>query len=550
MLDRMCIRLQCWLLVGVATLSVVIAAAAAGYAAWRGTGALEFEHKDSLGPLVALSTISSEMRETSFRLAGVLIDQIPIEGSKNHATGAVREIGEQWQQYAQYAKTSGSASADESDLIERGDAGLKLVDAFYAKLINAYEKKDKNALESIFEDDWPQVNMGFLKVLDKLIVLKKAQSLETFQTNRARLLNTVTFTAVVSTVSIVLFVILGSLIRGAIVRSLIEASSAANRIAEGDLGVRITTARTDDIGKLFQALNRMVGNLEQIVSRVSNSSESIAKATSEIASGNQNLSSRTEMQASNLEETSSSMEQLAAAVRQNADNARQANQLAISSSEVALKGGAVVGKVVETMGDINASSRKIVDIISVIDGIAFQTNILALNAAVEAARAGDQGRGFAVVASEVRSLAQRSATAAKEIKALIEGSVSKIALGGNLADQAGKTMDEIVGSVKRVTAIMGEITAASQEQDAGIAQVNSAVGQMHQATQQNAALVEEAAAAAASLHQQAEYLADAVRVFKRADDVPAARAIAPAKTGAAIVAPEWALLGSPAQPAG
>ncbi len=550
MLDRMCIRLQCWLLVGIATLSVVIAAAAAGYAAWRGTGALEFEHKDSLGPLVSLSTISSQMRETSFRLAGVLIDEIPIEGSKNHATGAVVEIGEQWRQYATYATASGAASAEELELIERGDAGLKLTQAFYAKLIDAYEQKDKKALQAIFEDDWPQVNMGFLKVLDKLIVLKKAQSLETFQTNRARLLSTVTFTAVVSTVSIVLFVILGSLIRGAIVRSLIEASSVANQIAEGDLRVRITTARTDDIGALFKALNRMAGNLEHIVSRVRSSSESIAKATSEIASGNQNLSSRTEMQASNLEETSSSMEQLAAAVRQNADNARQANQLAISSSEVAVKGGTVVSRVVETMGDINASSRKIVDIISVIDGIAFQTNILALNAAVEAARAGDQGRGFAVVASEVRNLAQRSATAAKEIKALIEGSVAKVALGSDLADRAGKTMDEIVSSVKRVTAIMGEITAASQEQDAGIAQVNSAVGQMHQATQQNAALVEEAAAAAGSLHTQAENLADAVRVFKRTADGHTDQAAAPAKIGAAGVEPAWALLASPAQPAG
>jgi methyl-accepting chemotaxis protein len=258
----------------------------------------------------------------------------------------------------------------------------------------------------------------------------------------------------------------------------------------------------------------MNSSLVKIVGDVRTGTDSMASASSQIASGNLDLSSRTEEQASSLEETASSMEEMTSTVKQNADNARQANQLAASASEVALRGGSVVAQVVDTMSSINESSKKIVDIIGVIDGIAFQTNILALNAAVEAARAGEQGRGFAVVASEVRNLAQRSAAAAKEIKGLIGDSVEKVDLGARLVEQAGTTMDEIVDSVKRVTDIMSEITCASQEQTSGIEQINQAISQMDQVTQQNAALVEEAAAAAESLQEQAGALAQVVSVFK------------------------------------
>jgi methyl-accepting chemotaxis protein len=258
----------------------------------------------------------------------------------------------------------------------------------------------------------------------------------------------------------------------------------------------------------------MQDQLTDVVVRIKTSSDAIATASGQIAAGNQDLSSRTEEQASSLEETAASMEELTSTVKQNADNARQANQLALSASEVAVKGGNVVGQVVDTMASINASSKKIVDIIGVIDGIAFQTNILALNAAVEAARAGEQGRGFAVVAAEVRSLAQRSGAAAKEIKGLIDDSVGKVDVGSALVGEAGKTMAEIVGSVKRVTDIIGEITAASQEQSTGIEQVNQAIAQMDQVTQQNAALVEEAAAAAQSMQEQAANLVEAVSVFR------------------------------------
>jgi len=303
-----------------------------------------------------------------------------------------------------------------------------------------------------------------------------------------------------------------------ITRPINEAVTVAEKVAEGDLSSRIVVRSSDETGRLLGALKAMNESLVRIVATVRNSSDSIATGSAQIASGNADLSQRTEEQASALEQTAASMEQLGSTVKQNADNARQANQLAMSASTVALRGGEVVGQVVGTMKGINDSSRKIVDIISVIDGIAFQTNILALNAAVEAARAGEQGRGFAVVASEVRNLAQRSAEAAKEIKSLITASVERVEQGTVLVDQAGVTMEEVVTSIRRVTDIMGEISSASTEQSQGVAQVGEAVSQMDQVTQQNAALVEESAAAAESLKQQAQQLVSAVAVFKVGSD--------------------------------
>ncbi|PLR50280.1 methyl-accepting chemotaxis protein [Chimaeribacter arupi] len=321
-------------------------------------------------------------------------------------------------------------------------------------------------------------------------------------------------TLIFSALAILAAVLLGYLLTRSIVSPLRDAVSVAENVAAGDLRTVIRVTSTDETGQLMQALKNMNENLLKIVNEVRSGTDLIANASGEISAGNMDLSVRTEQQASSLEETASAMEQMTSTVRQNADNARQANQLAAQASRVATESGDAVKQVVSTMNMINTSSKKIVDIISVIDGIAFQTNILALNAAVEAARAGEQGRGFAVVASEVRNLAQRSASAAKEIAQLIEDSVSKVDEGEKQVAKAGSTMEEVLASVKSVTDIMGEITLASAEQRSGIEEINTAITQMDQVTQQNAALVNESAAAAQSMQEQAHQLARAIRVFK------------------------------------
>ena len=318
----------------------------------------------------------------------------------------------------------------------------------------------------------------------------------------------------ISAIAVILGVVFSWVITRSIIRPIGRAVRIAETVANGDLTQRIAVESKDETGQLLQALRTMNTNLARTVTHIRSGADTISSASSQIAAGNANLSSRTEEQASSLEETAASMEEMASTVKQNADNARQANQLAVGASEVAERGGAVVGEVVDTMNAISASSNKISEIVSVIDGIAFQTNILALNAAVEAARAGEQGKGFAVVAGEVRTLAQRSANAAKEIKELIEDSVDKVNVGAGQVARAGTTMQEIVSSVKRVTDIMGEITSASNEQARGVDQVNVAVSQIDEVNQQNAALVEEAAAAASALQDQASELVRAVAAFK------------------------------------
>jgi methyl-accepting chemotaxis protein len=307
-----------------------------------------------------------------------------------------------------------------------------------------------------------------------------------------------------------------------ITRPLALATRMAESVAAGDLSNRVAVRGSDEVAQLLHAFNQMSEQLTQLVSQVRSAADGIATGSQQIATGSADLANRTELQASNLQQAASSMDLLGNTVRQNADNAMQANQLAVAASGVAVEGGAVVGRVVDTMKDINHSSRKIADIIGVIDGISFQTNILALNAAVEAARAGEQGRGFAVVAGEVRSLAQRSAEAAREIKQLINASVERVEQGTKLVDQAGTTMQEVVSSIKRVSDLVGEISAATIEQSNGISNVGQSVNQMDESTQQNAALVEQSTAAAESLRQQAGQLVESVAVFRLATASPAA----------------------------
>jgi methyl-accepting chemotaxis protein len=398
----------------------------------------------------------------------------------------------------------------------------------------AKEANDADAANQILTSKFMPASTKYQALLRDLVDMQRQAIDENAATIDQAAATSVRLQMALTVLLILLVAVLGWALKSSIVGPLVSAIGVARRVAKGDLTADVRVTSTDEVGQLLEALGDMNKALRGLVTDVIQGAGSIASASTEIADGNMELSSRTEQQASALEETASSMEELTSTVKQTSDNARQANQLAGSASDVAAKGGIVVRQVVETMASINTSSKKIVDIISVIDGIAFQTNILALNAAVEAARAGEEGRGFAVVAGEVRSLAQRSAAAAKEIKGLIDDSVGNVETGTALVAQAGTTMEEIVASITRVTDIMAEITSATSEQTMGIEQVNQAIAQMDQATQQNASLVEEAAAASETMQRQAADLAEAVRVFKL-DDKPAAPA-APVKRAASVPA--------------
>jgi len=427
-----------------------------------------------------------------------------------------REIDKGLQGLATVMADPAAATPEERRMLEQ----LRALEARYLPIAGnvvalATSRQTDAAVKVLTQECMPLLNQVLAHVSAFQSLLRKSADEGTAST-QAAYLRAKWMILGISCASLAGGLLLAFLMTRSITRPLGQAVNVAQQVASGDLTARIEVSDTSESGMLMRALRSMNDELAKVVGQVRDGTDSIASASGQIASGNRDLSSRTEAQASSLEQTAAAMQELTGTVRQNADNARLANQLADSASQVASRGGAVVDQVVEKMASINASSRKVVEIIGVIDGISFQTNILALNAAVEAARAGEQGRGFAVVASEVRSLAQRSAAAAKEIKTLIGDSVDEVKAGSTLVNEAGKTMEEVVGSVRRVTDIMAEITAASQEQAAGIGQVNDAIKQMDRTTQQNAALVEQASAAAQSMNDQAAGLVHAVRMFKLA----------------------------------
>ncbi|MDR7269469.1 methyl-accepting chemotaxis protein-1 (serine sensor receptor) [Pelomonas saccharophila] len=478
---------------------------------------LETVYQDRTVPLAQLGDISRLTIRNRFLLADMMLKAEPavIEKHTQEMAGNIKAIDELLKQYLATKLTP-----EEKQLADRFVAArTSYAQQGLAPARAALLKGDVEAARALYDGKVAEMAPQVADSLGELQRLQVREAREEFEAAQA-----VQHRAEWITVSAAVFAIaMGALLAWLITRSITQPVAAAVQLAEavsaGDLRQSISVRGRDEVAQLLRALAAMNDSLARIVSQVRHSSDSIATGSSEIATGNADLSQRTEEQASNLQQTAASMEEMSATVKQNADIARTATQLASSASGVASKGGEVVGRVVSTMDDITTSSRKIVDIIATIDGIAFQTNILALNAAVEAARAGEQGRGFAVVAGEVRVLAQRSAEAAKEIKSLISQSVERVDAGSQLVAEAGSTMGEIVAHVKRVADLIGEIDAASGEQAKGITQVSEAVNQLDQVTQQNAALVEESAAAAESLKHQAARLAEVVDQFKLGADV-------------------------------
>ncbi|VVE84620.1 methyl-accepting chemotaxis protein [Pandoraea sputorum] len=509
-------------LTGIIVLGALLLAIVGGLGLWGVSSSndkLLKVYRNGMVPVSTLGVIGQKLDRDVLLVAEAVgspnLDAMKRAGDE--IAGSLDEINRQWAEYMKTVDDSTRAQAERFDVIRQRFTSDGLLQTVEMLRVGSAEGAQQTYLEKVKPAYGPMRDE-----LNALTRLELTQATDLYQQSQKEhtIVRGATVVAVLG--GIVVLFLLGSILRRAINHPLRVALGMSKQIAAGDLTGKAEGVGRDEIGQLLFGLSVMKNSLLSIVSDVREGIESINIASREIAAGNTDLSARTEQQAASLEQTASSMEQLTATVKQNADNARQASAMAVNASEIAARGGQVVGNVVDTMQGISTSSHKIVDIISVIEGIAFQTNILALNAAVEAARAGEQGRGFAVVAGEVRTLAQRSAAAAKEIKVLIEDSVGRVENGSSLVAQAGKTMDEIVQAVQRVTDIMGEISAASAEQSSGIEQVNRAVTQMDEVTQQNAALVEEAAAAAGSLEDQAHRLRDAVSVFRVGDALQAA----------------------------
>jgi len=511
-MNHLKISTRLMLLIGLMSVLLLIVGGIGLYGTDQTKDGLRTVYEDRAVPLGQLAQIQANLLENRLSLTNAIASFTP-EEVKRVSTDIEKTLADTGKLWSEFMATNLTVKEKQLASTFEADRARFMKEALQPTLaaLQAGDYDKAKALnDTVVRPGYNPLREG----ISALVTLQLDEAKAEFQAANSRY-NSMRALSIGSIVFGIAFgVLFGLTVMRNISRSLKDAVEAADAVAQGDLSRSIPVHGKDELSLLLRSLAAMQQSLAQVVQRVRHGSESVSLASAEIAQGNQDLSGRTESQASALEETAASMEQLGSTVRQNADNARAANQLAQSASTVAVQGGQVVAQVVDTMKGINDSSKKIADIISVIDGIAFQTNILALNAAVEAARAGEQGRGFAVVASEVRSLAGRSAEAAKEIKGLITDSVNRVEAGSALVDQAGITMQEVVGSIRRVTDIVGEISAASSEQSAGVSQVGEAVTQMDQATQQNAALVEEMAAAANSLSSQAAELVSTVAVFK------------------------------------
>jgi methyl-accepting chemotaxis protein len=502
-------------LLGLALIASAGAVALAGFnivLARANSAALANVYEANVRSLVQLQQLDAGLREVRFRVAGVLLEVMPVPGSLNHVKDSRRRVADTWSEFKD--GVSPAAPAEHRALVDEMSAGFGQVERVLEKIEQAYTAKNSGQLTEVLETDWAALHKAYVKPLQQLIPLKEASVKATYEaaaTDNRRLMAVGLAFALL---------VVGTTVIGAVwvirsvSRSLDEVATAVDGIAQGDLTREVVVRGRDEVARVLEGVRTMQGSLRSVVGHVRTSVDAVGQACSEIAQGNLSLSSRTEQQASSLQQTAASMEQVTGTLRTSAGHATRATALASGASQVASEGGQKMQDVVRRMEDISSASRKIADIISTIDGIAFQTNILALNAAVEAARAGEQGRGFAVVASEVRHLAQRSAQAAKEIKALISASVEKVEAGSALVGDAGRTMDEIVAQVRKVSDLIGEISQASREQTQGIEQVGVAIHELDRTTQQNAAMVEESAAAAESLRRQSQQLAEAVAVFR------------------------------------
>jgi methyl-accepting chemotaxis protein len=482
------------------------------YSAHVNSAALASVYEANVRALVQLQRIDSTLREVRFRVAGVLLDVMPMPGSLNHLRESRQSIVDTWTHL--HGLPALAATSEHAALRDEMVRHFAEVGRVLDKIEQAYAARNNGQLTDVLEVDWAVMHKGFVKPMQGLIPLKEASAKATFESAQATNQQLMQAALGLATLMVLSMVGLVVAIGRSVTRSLADADRTLVAIASGDLSRDVAVVHDDEIGRLLQRVQQMQRALRGVVGQVRSGIESVSVASQQIAQGNLDLSHRTEQQAGSLQQTAASMQQMTTIIRQSADSARQADQLAAMATQAAGEGGEIVRQVVQTMGEIQTHSRRIADIVGVIDGIAFQTNILALNAAVEAARAGEQGRGFAVVAAEVRSLAQRSAGAAREIKTLIGSSTDKVDSGSVLVGQAGATMADIVGRVRKVGDLIAEITAAASEQTAGIGEVNQAVSRLDEATQQNAALVEQSAAAAESLRQQALTLTRAVGVFR------------------------------------